>query len=292
MKRFKLKHRDAVSAYVMLIPFMVFFLLFVIYPMIKSVLDSFTNYNLYQRDFIGFRNYVRLAQDKIFLRSILNTLVFAVFSIVPLMVLGLTAAILVNRQSKVMYACRAALIYPYVTSMVAVSMVWLYMFDPTNGMLNKILGLFGAPRQWFLHDETQALWCLIVVNIWKNIGYVMMIYLAALQSVPTSLYEAATMDGAGGFRMTFSITLPTIKPITFFLLTTLSVECFKTFEQVRIMTNGGPVSSTTTITHQIYMAAFSEFKMGYASAMSVVLLAIVFVMTVINLKLGRQLEDL
>ncbi len=292
MKRLKLGQRDAISAYIMLIPFMLFFLLFVIYPMIKSILDSFTNYNLSEREFIGLRNYIRLAQDKVFLRSILNTIVFAACSIVPLMVIGLTMAILVNRQSKIMYACRAALIYPYVTSMVAVSMVWLYMFDPTNGILNKILEVFGVAQQWWLYDENQALWCLIVVNIWKNLGYVMMIYLAALQSVPKSLYEAAMIDGAGGFRMTWSITLPTIKPITFFLLTTLSVECFKTFEQVRIMTNGGPVNSTTTMTHQIYMKAFSEFKMGYASAMSVILLIIVLIMTVINLKLGRQLEDL
>ena len=292
MKKLKLGQRDAISAYVMLIPFMLFFLLFVIYPMFKSILDSFTNYNLSKREFIGFANYIRLAQDKIFLRSILNTVVFAVCSIFPLMALGLTAAILVNRQTKIIYVCRAALIYPYVTSMVAVSMVWLYMFDPTNGILNKLLEVFGIPQQWWLYDENQALWCLIVVNIWKNLGYVMMIYLAALQSVPKSLYEAATMDGAGGFRMTWSITLPTIKPITFFLLTTLSVECFKTFEQVRIMTNGGPVNSTSTITYQIYMTAFSEFKMGYASAMSVILLIIVLIMTIINLKLGRQLEDL
>jgi ABC-type sugar transport system permease subunit len=129
------------------------------------------------------------------------------------------------------------------------------------------------------------------VNIWKILGYVMIIYLAALQSVPQSQYDAAVVDGAGFLRGLWHVTLPAIRPVSFFLLATLTIECFKTFEQVRIMTNGGPVDATTTITHQIYMRAFSEFKMGYASAMSVVLFVMILVITLLNLKFGGQLDD-
>jgi len=275
----------------MLVPFFLFFACFVLYPILRSVLDSFTNYDLIKKEFVGLDNYFRLFRDKTFVRSVQNTLVYAACSIVPLMALGLIAAVLVNRQTKIMYAARAVLMYPYVTSMVAVSMVWMYMYDPNNGIFNKLLLAVGLDPQKFLYDPDQALWCLIVMNIWKYLGYVMIIYLAGLQGVPKDLYEAAGIDGAGSWRQLWSITLPSVRPVSYFLMTTLCVECFKTFDQVRLMTNGGPVNATTTITYQIYMRAFSEFKMGYASAMSVVLLLIVLVITLVNLKLGHQLDD-
>ncbi len=289
-RRSRLWTREGREAYAMLLPFLAFFALFVAYPVLRSVLDSFTNYNMAQRVYIGAENYLRLLRDRTFLRAVGNTLQYAACSILPLMALGLGAALLVNRQTKLMFAARAAFMYPYVTSMVAVSMVWLYLYEPTSGILNKLLAAAGIAKQRFLFDEAQALWCLIVMNVWKNLGYVMILYLAGLQSVPRDLYEAAAIDGAGSFLMLRRITLPCLRPVSYFLLTTLCVECFKTFEQVRLMTNGGPVNATTTITHQIYIRAFGEFKMGYASAMSVVLLGIVFIFTVANLRLGRQLD--
>lgn len=282
---------DAVSAYLLILPFFAFFSVFVVYPLLQNLFNSFTNYNLGTKDFIGIGNYVKLMRDQSFLRSVLNTLGFAFFSIVPLMFLGFVASLCVNRQGKTMYVIRALLMYPYVASMVSVSMIWLYLFDPGSGIFNKILWLMGLPGSDWLFDERLALPCLIVVNIWKILGYVMIIYLAALQGVPQSQYDAAVVDGAGFLGGIWHVTLPAIRPVSFFLLATLTIDCFKTFEQVRIMTNGGPVDATTTITHQIYMRAFSEFKMGYASAMSVVLFAMIFVITLLNLKFGGQLED-
>jgi ABC-type sugar transport system permease subunit len=125
------------------------------------------------------------------------------------------------------------------------------------------------------------------MNIWKNIGYVMIIYLAGLQSIPPSLYEAGKVDGASEFAMLLKITIPMVWPISFFIFVTTCIESFKTFEQVRIMTGGGPINSTTTIVHQIYMRAFSEYKMGYASAMSIVLLIIIFGITLLNMRIGE-----
>ena len=283
--------REAREAYLLLAPFGVFFLLFVLYPIVRSVADSFTDYSLASRNWVGLKNYLRLFRDRAFLLSVRNTVLYAAGSIVPLMALGLGAALLVQRQSRVMFAARAALMTPYVTSLVAVSMVFLYLYDPTTGAFNKILSAVGLPRQQFLYDPSQALWCLVAMNIWKNFGYVMILYLAGLTGVPQSLLEAASLDGAGVWAKLVHIQLPHIRPVSYLLGTTLCVECFKTFEPVRLMTSGGPVNATTTITYQIYIRAFSEFKMGYASAMSVVLLAIVLAVTLVNLRLGHQLDD-
>jgi ABC-type sugar transport system permease subunit len=280
---------DAVSAYLLILPFFLFFAVFVLYPILQNFANSLTNDNLATREFIGFANYARLLRDKSFLHAVANTFVYAACSIAPLMALGFLAALAVNGRSKALLAARAALIYPYVASLVAVSMVWLFLYEPGSGILNKLLGAVGLPRSDWLFDEKLALPCLIAMNVWKNMGYVMILYLAALQSVPQSLTDAARVDGAGFFRRTWHVALPSIRPVSYFLLATLSIECFKTFDQVRIMTNGGPVDATTTITHQIYIRAFSEFKMGYASAMSVVLFAIVLAITLLSLRFGGQL---
>ncbi|HHY23417.1 MAG TPA: sugar ABC transporter permease [Clostridiaceae bacterium] len=279
---------DDIEAYIMIAPFFIFFILFIMVPIVANFVNSFTNYDLGKtKDFIGLDNYIKLFKDEDFQRSFWNTLIYAAFSVFPLMILGFTAAVAVNGRSKVFYLVRALYIFPYVTSMVAVSMVWLYMYEPTTGIFNKILITLGLQPQNWLFDEHLALPCLIIMNIWKNIGYVMIIYLAGLQSIPPSLYEAGKVDGASEFAMLLKITIPMVWPISFFIFVTTCIESFKTFEQVRIMTGGGPINSTTTIVHQIYMRAFSEYKMGYASAMSIVLLIIIFGITLLNMRIGE-----
>ena len=281
--------QDARAAYWMILPFFAFFTLFVLYPLVQNGYNSLTSYNLTSRTFVGLANFRRLLEDDSFIRSVRNTLVYAAFSIAPLMVLGFIAALCVDGTGRALAPIRAVLIFPYVLSMVSVSMIWLYLFEPGSGLFNKLLAMIGLPGSDWLFDARLALPCLILVNVWKSLGYVMIIDLAALQGVPQSLYEAARVDGAGPLGRVWHITLPSIRPVSYFLLATLSIECFKTFEQVRIMTNGGPIDATTTITHQIYMRAFSEFKMGYASAMSVVLFLMIFAVTMINLRVGGQL---
>ncbi|HBP38275.1 MAG TPA: sugar ABC transporter permease [Clostridiales bacterium] len=283
---------DTRAAWLLILPFMIFFSIFVLFPLLQNFWNSLTNYNLTDHDFIGLANYQRLLEDRSFLRSIVNTLIFALGSVAPAMLLGFVAALCVGGGSRALPAVRTLLMFPYIISLVSAAMVWLYLFDPGSGILNKILLSIGLPASDWLFDEHLALPCLIVMNIWKYVGYVMIIDLAALKGVPAVLHEAARVDGAGYFRRIWHITLPAIKPVSGFLLATLSVECFKTFEQVRIMTDGGPVNATTTITHQIYIRAFAEFKMGYASAMSVVLLLMVLMVTLFNLKVSGQSRDL
>ncbi|MBR6739561.1 MAG: sugar ABC transporter permease [Clostridia bacterium] len=285
---------ETLSAWLMLLPFLIFFALFVIYPLVQNFIYSLTNYNFGPKhDFVGLKNYIQLFSDEWFLASLKNTVVYAFFSVIFLTGLGLVISVMLNKRSRMVKAARTVLILPYATSMVAVSMVWLFLLDPTTGYINKLLIELGVSTlPTWLNDPELALPSLIFINIWKNLGYCMIIYLSGLQNIPTELYEAAEVDGASTLRRHISITLPQIAPVTFFVLITNCIEAFKTFEQVQIMTQGGPMTSTTTVVLQIYRRAFEDFRMGYASAIAVVLFGIIFIMTVINLLLfKRRSED-
>lgn len=288
--KLKSQNNDTKWAWIMLTPFMIFFVLFVLYPLLKNVYYSFTNYNLGgNSEFIGLRNYIELFSDEWFLDALENTAVYAIFSVVFLTGLGLFISVLLNGRSKLVKAARTVMIFPYATSMVAVSMVWLYLLDPTIGYVNKLLIALGVsnPPHW-LDSPSMALPSLIFINIWKNLGYCMIIYLAGLQNISNELYEAAMLDGAGFLQKHLHITLPQIAPITFFVLVNNCIEAFKTFEQIQIMTQGGPITSTTTVVHQIYQRAFNDFRMGYAAAMSVILFLIILAITLMNFRMFRN----
>ena len=285
--------RDRAAAYGMLAPFLLFFVLFVLYPLLKNLYYSFTNYNLGNKTkWIGLSNYRELFTDYWFLESLRNTAVYALLSVIFLTVLGLFISVLLNQRSRLVKIARTAMIIPYATSMVAVSMIWLYLLDPTTGYVSKLLVALGVgnPPLW-LDDPSLARPSLIGINIWKNLGYCMIIYLAGLQGIPPELYEAATVDGAGFLQKHWKITLPQIAPVTFFVFVNNCIEAFKTFEQVQIMTQGGPVTATTTVVYQIYVRAFNDFRMGYAAAMSVVLFVIIFAVTMLNFRMFRSSAD-
>ncbi|MDD5603983.1 MAG: sugar ABC transporter permease [Eubacteriales bacterium] len=291
--------KDNRTAYLMIMPFFLFFTLFVVYPIGANFFYSFTNYDLSSsRAFTGLANYSALLRDGDFLRSVYNTALYALLSVVPLTLMGFAAAALVNsrlaRRSNTAKAISVLFTFPYVTSMIAVSMIWLLLYEPTGGVFNKILMSAGISPQRWLFNENQALLCLVAMNIWKHIGYVMVIYLGGLQTIPRQLYESASIDGASDIKCFFKITVPMISHITFFINITLWIEAFKTFDQIRVMTGGGPVNSTTTIVHQIYISSFTEFKYGYASAMSVILFILTSVVILLNFKTAagkRQLEQ-
>lgn len=285
------RKKDTLAALAMLSPFLLFFLAFVIYPTLMNVWYSFTNFDLNVAQWVGLKNFWRLPQDTTFVKAFQNTCIYAFFSVVSLTALGFIAAALLNKGMHGVKALRMLLIFPYATSMAAVSMIWLMMFEPNNGFLNKFLHIAGIAGKEWLFDADLALGCLIFVNIWKNIGYCMLIYLAGINSIPEELYEAATVDGAGEATRLFRITLPMVSPVAFFVLITTMVDAFKTFEQVQIMTRGDPVYATTTIVHQIYVYGFNEFRMGYAAAMAVVLLLIVMLLTLVNFRLNRATES-
>ena len=291
-ERVKKKTKYDKCAYAMIFPAYFVFSVFILIPIGFVVYYSLTNFNLYSiPEFVGAKNYLTLLKDGDFLISVKNTLIYTAFTLFPQLAIGLLFAIMLYRKSKLIPFFRTAFYLPNVMSMVCMSMVWLWIYDPTYGLLNTILKQFGFSTQQWLQDPKLALPCVIIMGIWKNCGYSMVIFLSGLTSIPDSLYEAESLDGAGFIKKFQYVTWPMLKPTTFFLLVTGIVNSFSVFEQINIMTSGGPLNRTTTIVHQIYRRGFLEFKMGYASAMSVVLLIFSIIVTMLVFKFGSGGQD-
>jgi multiple sugar transport system permease protein len=175
-----------------------------------------------------------------------------------------------------------------VSPLVVVSVLWLWLYEPQIGLLNYVLSWFGIPRQAWLLNPNLALPSIIAMSVWKALGYNMIIFVAGLKGIPTQYYEAATVDGAGGFQQFWRITLPLLKPITTFVTVMSVIGSFQVFTQVWVMTQGGPVQSTTTVVYNIYENGFRYFQMGYASAMAVVLFVIILFFTFVQLRVSRS----
>ena len=291
-KQKKRKTRNDKEAYIMILPAYLIFTVFILIPIVMVLYYSLTDFNMYQiPDFLGLKNYVNLFHDEEFLGSVKNTLFYTVVTLTVQLSFGLFLAVLLYRKSRAVPFFRTALYLPNVMSMVCVSMVWLWLYNPNFGLLNSILKMIGLPPQQWLINPDQAMLCIIVIGIWKNCGYSMVIFLGGLTGIPYSLYEAAELDGAGAIRKFINITWPMLRPTTFFLIETGIVNSFAVFEQVNIMTDGGPLNRTTTVVHQIYRRGFLEFKMGYASAMAVLLLIFSLVVTMLVFKFGNKGQD-
>jgi multiple sugar transport system permease protein/raffinose/stachyose/melibiose transport system permease protein len=261
-------------------------------PLFLTIYYSLTNYDFYKTlDFIGVYNYVRLLQDPVFLKSLRNTFIYALATIVPQISLGLGVSVFLNGAVIGQRFHRIAFFIPHVTSMVVVSMIWIWIYDPATGVMNQFMKLIGIGAQKWLSDPRLALFSIILMSIWKLIGYNMIIYLAALQQIPKVLYEVATIDGASDLQKFFKVTLPLLSPTTFFLFVIACILSFNVFEQVNIMTGGGPLYTTTTVVHQIYERAFTNFQMGYACSMACVLLLVTMTLTFVNFRLGSRRVD-
>ncbi|MCK4451071.1 MAG: sugar ABC transporter permease, partial [Anaerolineae bacterium] len=254
-----------------------------------SIYTSFTRWNLpYQPSFIGLENFRYIFTDTIgapaFLGSIRNSFYYAVG--VPLNItISLCIALLLNQRLRGVSIFRTAYFLPTITSTAAISVVWLWIYHPADyGLFNSILlKLNLSPLRW-LRDPHLAMPSLILMGIWHGMGYNIIIFLAGLQSIPTSLYEAAEIDGAGGWARFWKVTLPLLSPTTFYILVIGIINSLKTFTQMHVMTEGGPLGATTTITYYLYQQAFESFTMGRASAVACVLLAMLFIFTLIQFK--------
>ena len=277
----------------MVLPTYLVYFLFIFIPVVMTIWLGFTNNDLFTRsDFIGIANFVRLFGDVVFLKALQNTAVYSLGTIIPQIVLALLLANSLNQGIPGRKTFRLAFYLPYVVSMVSVSMLWLWIYEPATGVLNQTMKSLGLPAMRWLYDQDLALTSLIVMGVWKMTGYNMVIYLAGLQQIPAHLYEAADIDGASALSKFVRITVPLVQPTTFFLFVINTIQSFSVFEQVNIMTEGGPNNATTTIVHQLYTRGFEEFQMGYASSMGVFLLGLIFVLTVLNFRYGRQGYDL
>lgn len=259
-------------------------LLWIGIPIIVAIILSFTSYDVITRaQFTGLDNYAVLFADSLFWRSILHNVIIAAVGIPISMFLALVFAVMLNRGLPGRGIFRVMVFLPHITATVAVAMIWLWIYSPSeNGLMNTVLGVIGIEPLAYLTDPDLALPSVILVTIWQGIGLKMIIYLAALQGVNHELYEAADIDGANFVQKFFRITIPMLRPATFFILVTSIIANFQTFDLIYILTEGGPANATSVVTYRIYQTAFQEFRMGLASAQSVILLLLLVVLTLFS----------
>lgn len=272
--------------YLFIAPSLLVFFVFDLYPIFYSLYLSFLKWNLISpvKSFIGLQNYADLLESEEFGRAVLNTVLFTIGRVGGSLSIAMALALLLNSKKRWASWTQAAIFSPHVISMVSVSLLWLWLMDPTHGLLNWFIGLFGIPPLKWLAASSTALVSVIIVTVWKAVGYDMVILISGLQSIPEELYEAAKIDGASNWQRFVRITLPMLSPTIFFLVVTSTIASFQVFDSVRVMTGGGPGDSTSVLVYYIYQHGFRFFKIGHASAASIVLFLIVLSMTVFQFK--------
>ena len=279
------------SAYLMILPSYLVFLTMILTPIIWTVYLSFNDYDLKNTVWVGVQNYVNIFRDSIFLASIGHTVYFTALTLVPTIVLSLLLAVALNKKIRGQGVFRTLFYLPHILSMVAVSLSWGYLYNAQAGIINRVLKLAGlAPVGW-LTDPNVAMISVAIMSVWGSLGYNSLLFLAGLQNIPGYLYEAAEIDGATKVQQFFRITIPQLRPTTFYIFIMCCIHSFEVFGQVFILTGGGPSDATTTIAHQVYRNGFEYYKMGYASAEAVVLLLIILTITVINYRYGGNTND-
>src|SRR5579883_2672992 len=278
------------TPYIFLSPILIGMLVLSVGPILVSFISSFTQWDIVSPpQWIGAGNYKEIVSSDLFWQVLRNTFYYVALAVPLTIVLSLFLAIAVNRKLKGIGLFRTVYFLPVVTSMVAVAIVWGWLYNPEYGLINYVLrSWFGVQGPAWLRDPNWAMPAMIIVGVWKALGYNMMIFLAGLQSVPDEYYEAARLDGANTRQRFFSITLPMLTPTIFFVLVVTLIGSFQVFEQTYILTRGGPANATLTISYFIFQNAFQFFRMGYASALAYVLFAIVFVLTLIQLRYQKK----
>jgi multiple sugar transport system permease protein len=277
------------SAYWLLTPILVFFAVFQYYPILKSIVISFTQYGLLlpETPFVGVQNYVSQFQDPLFLSALGNTLIFVGAAVGVGVTLALTLAVFVERTGRWAKVYRTLYFVPVVTSLMATSMVWRWLYSP-DGLINYLLTSAGLEAQPWLLSESLALPALIVLTIWKNLGFDLVLFSAALQSIPKTYYEASSLEGASAWQNFWYITLPQLRPILLLVSVTAVIRSFRVFTIILAMTQGGPINATRTIVYHIYEQGIQYDEMGYASAAAVILLIIVGMATYAQLRVNRS----
>jgi multiple sugar transport system permease protein len=263
---------------------------FLLIPMLASLGLTFFNWDPLlptKFNFVGLKNYMDLTKDKIFWQSFVHTLYFIIGYIPFVLITGLSTALLMNRKLKFLSFFRGAYFLPVISAWVAVALIWAWVLNPQFGLVNYFLGLVGIKGPLWLFDPNWAMPAIIITSIWKDTGFVMIFYLAGLQNISNEYYEAASLDGASKWQQFKSITLPLLSPTTFMVLMISLINSFQVFEQVWIMTQGGPAGSTTVIVQQIVDHAFRYGRMSYAATLSWVLFAIIFAITMLQNKLQK-----
>jgi len=286
------KKRDRITGFIAAMPAMILLFIFTVYPVFYLIFYSLFSGSLIsdKKVFIGLDNYKQLASSDTFHQVIANTIIYTVLFVGLTMVLAIVIAVWLNNPKfkKWNNIVQGFIFTPHVISMVSVSIVFLWLMDPDSGFLNLIITKMGFPKYPFLSSPSSAMFSLVLVMVWKSVGYYTLLVTAALQSIPSDIYEAAELDDAPKIRTFFKITLPMISPTILFICVVASIASFKIFDSVNVMTQGGPVNSTNTLVYYIYSYAFRYGKPGIACAAGVILLILVCIMTYIQFGIGNK----
>ena len=286
------------APYFFISPALILLLVFSIIPIFVAFFISFTDMSLVgladwtQINFISLDNYKEIITDPIFLKSLKNTLFYVIFGVPVVIALSLSLALMINFGKNKLFSVFRMIFYtPAITNVVAVAVVFSYLYNPSFGFLNYILSIIHLPSVPWLTNPVVAKISLIILGVWRAVGANMLIYLAAIQGIPKELYEAASLDGASKMQQTLHITIPSLRFSTFFVTVTTLIGWLQFFEEPFVMTNGGPLDSTTSIALFIYRNGFQFSKFGYAAAGSFILFAMIIVVTLLQFKIQRKNEE-
>lgn len=289
-RRLRANGRRTMTAWLFLLPALVILLAFTLYPMGQAVYLSLTDYNLIRSaQWVGLANYEELMQDPAFWNAFGNTVLYALVVTPVTVVFALLFALMLNQRFAGRAFSRTAIFLPFIVSLGIIAIAWAFLLDPNIGLLSYWLSLIGiAPEQGWLTDPRYAMAAVMIVGVWKNVGFYMVIYLAGLQSIPVDMYEAARLDGAGAWQRFRSITLPLLSNQTLLVSVLALIATLQAFDQIWVMTRGGPFFRTETLVMLIYREGFQELRFGYASAISFVLLVFVFILSMIQFGFLRR----
>ena len=283
--------KTVIIAYAFIAPAVFGFLIFYLVPTFRAIYISFTDWNLLRiPKVVGLANYDRLIHDKNFWASMWITLLYVIYNIPPQLVFGLVLAVLLQRISKSV-TFRSLFLAPYLLSNVIVAMLWFWTLYPILGFGNAVLGWFGIGPIAFFNDQNLALLTIAAVNTWRHTGFTALLFYTGLQNIPHDVYEAARIEGASPLRQFWSITLPLLRPTIAFVLVTSVIGSFQIFDTIAVTTMGGPANATQTIVWYVYQNAFASSRMGYASAMSVVLFLFLIVISLVQMRVLRSGES-
>lgn len=292
----KKARKDFFTGMGFILPSLLGFLIFTFIPVVISLCLSFTSWNFMEGiegiRFNGLANYIRLFSDEWFLNSYKNNIIFTAVTVPVLIALGLVMATIINKYIYGGGVVRTMIFIPYIASVVAVCTVWMVLLQPSYGPVNEFFRSIGIanPPGW-LADFKWSLPSIMVIYVWQQVGYYSIVFLAGLKGLPEDVYEAAKVDGASSIRQFFSLTVPLISPTTFFLTIMGIIGSFKVFDQISVLTQGGPGSSSSVMAYYVYRTAFDYFEMGYANTLAWALFVLVFIVTLVQWKMQAKFSN-
>ncbi len=271
--------------YIMITPAIIILGIFVIYPILYMIYLSFFEWDLMQeKKFIGIKNFINLFKDESFWQVFINSFKYVFLTVVLSIIISIMLALYLKNDTKVNRFLQSVSFFPYIVSLVSISFIWMWLMDSDYGLLNYFLQLIGLNGIEWLDNPKYALNSLVLIAIWKSIGYNTIIIISAMKAIPSYLHEAASLDKSSKFTTFFKITLPMISPTLFFLILMNIIGSFKVFEPVNLITQGGPINSTNTFVNMIYENGFRYYKIGYASSIGVILMIILGICTLLYFK--------